>query len=322
MAIFQFIGGLALLVVGAEALVRGAGRLAAVAGLSPLVIGLTVVAFGTSAPELAVSVKASLSGQGAVSLGNVVGSNTFNVLAILGLSALITPLAVSSHLVRWDVPVMIAASLLATLLAWDGSIGRLDGLLLAILFATYTIVLLIAGKRMGGESNSEAPSDDLQAQQPAGASLIGSTFATLIGLALLVAGSRLLVDSAVVMATAAGVSEVVVGLTIVAAGTSLPEVVTSVVASLRGERDIAVGNVVGSNLFNLLGVLGVAGIVAPEGVPVTTSVLRFDFPVMLIAALVCLPIFWTQFTIDRWEGLLLLASYVLYVTYLVVTAVG
>ncbi|TWT33533.1 Inner membrane protein YrbG [Posidoniimonas corsicana] len=315
MVTLQFLGGLSLLIAGAELLVRGASRLAAAVGLSPLVIGLTVVAFGTSAPELAVSVKASVSGQADVALGNVVGSNTFNVLAILGVASLIAPLAVSSQLVRLDVPVMVVASVLAWWLASDGVISRADGLLLASLFAAYTVALLRIGKQ---ESLTLAQQDSDQAG--AGRMMLKAAAAAVIGLGMLVVGARLLVDAAVAMATAAGVSEVLIGLTIVAAGTSLPEVVTSVVASLRGERDIAVGNVVGSNLFNLLCVLGVAGMASPAGVPVAPAVLRFDLPVMTAAAALCLPIFFTRFTIDRWEGAVLLGLYVAYVGWLASSA--
>ncbi|TWU20331.1 calcium/sodium antiporter [Bythopirellula polymerisocia] len=316
MAIIGFIGGLVLLVLGAEALVRGASRLATAAGLSPLVVGLTVVAFGTSAPELAVSVKASLFGQADVALGNVVGSNIFNVFAILGLSAIITPLAVSSQLVRLDVPVMVGVSVLAWLLAYDGVVSRLDGSMLSLVFFGYTAFLLLAAKKPGtvGTQITEVKPDI-----PIG-SMSGAILMALVGLALLVLGSRLLVDAAVVFAKAAGVSEIVVSLTIVAAGTSLPEVVTSVVASLRGERDIAVGNVVGSNIFNLLCVLSIAGIVSPTGIHVSPEVLRFDFPVMILASVACLPIFITRHSIDRWEGALLLGLYVAYVSYLIVSA--
>ncbi|TWT65173.1 Inner membrane protein YrbG [Posidoniimonas polymericola] len=307
--ILGFLLGLGLLVFGAEALVRGASRLAAAIGMSSLAIGLTVVAFGTSAPELAVSLKASLAGQTDVSLGNVIGSNTFNVLAILGLAALITPLRVHSLLVRRDIPVMIGVSLLAWLLAADGVIGRADAAGLIVVFLGYSVWLF---------RSSAAPGDgDEPAAAGARGSLLAAGGAVAVGLAALVVGARLLVDAAVQMATAAGVDEVVIGLTIVAAGTSLPEVVTSVVASLRGERDIAVGNIVGSNLFNLLCVLGAAGLSAPEGVPAASAVLRFDFPVMVVAAVVCLPLAWTRGTIDRWEGALLLAGYLVYVGLLV-----
>lgn len=308
MTALLLVAGLVALVVGAEWLVRGASRLAFAAGVSPLVIGLTVVAFGTSAPELAVSVKSALSDQSGVALGNVIGSNTFNVLFILGVSALVAPLAVSAQLIRLDVPVMIVVSLLTIALACDGSLSRIDGLVLFSGVLIYTGFLYYQAKRAPKAVEEETT------QQ-------GGPWKSLLliacGLGLLVLGSRWLVDSAVAIATHFGVSELIVGLTIVAAGTSLPEVVTSVVASLRGERDIAVGNVVGSNIFNLLGVLGAAALVAPAGIEVAPPVLRFDLPVMTAVAISCLPIFFTGMTISRWEGALLLGFYVAYTVYLV-----
>jgi cation:H+ antiporter len=307
------LGGL-LLIGGAEILVRGASRLAARAGISPLVVGLTVVAFGTSSPELAVTVGASFSGQADVALGNVVGSNIFNVLLILGLSAAIAPLVVAQQLVRRDVPLMIASSVLVLILAIDGRIGRVDGILLFAGVAGYTVFLIRQSRR------ALAPTEYDEAfgvERPTATAWPVDIALILAGLGLLVVGSRWLVEGAVTAATALGVSELVIGLTIVAAGTSLPEVATSVLASVRGERDIAVGNVVGSNLFNLLAVLGLGSIVAPQGVPVAISALTFDIPVMIAAAVACLPIFFTGYTIARWEGWLFLAYYVAYTTYLI-----
>ncbi|WP_425398240.1 calcium/sodium antiporter [Aeoliella sp.] len=312
MTTLQLIAGLVALIVGAELLVRGASRLAGAMGVSSLVIGLTVVAFGTSAPELAVSIKATLDGQSGVALGNVIGSNTFNVLFILGLSATIAPLVVSSQLVRLDVPVMIGVSLLTIALAWDGTLGRLDGAILFSGILVYTGLLLYVSRK---QQQSETESTEAR---PHG--LLWSGVIAVVGFALLVVGSRLLVTSAVSIAEHFGVSNLVIGLTIVAAGTSLPEVVTSVVASLRGERDIAVGNVVGSNIFNLLCVLGATALIAPGGIPISPSVLTFDLPVMTAVAVACLPIFFTGMTISRWEGLLLLGYYVAYTTYLILAA--
>jgi cation:H+ antiporter len=310
------VAGLALLIGGAELLVRGASRLATLAGISPLVVGLTVVAYGTSAPELAVSVRSALAGQADLAVGNVVGSNIFNVLVILGLSAVITPLVVRRQLVRVDVPLMIGASVLLLLLASDGRIGRGDGLVLAGGAIVYTLLAL----RMG---RTAAASDGAAEEGPLrrGAAVVAGHLALVgAGLAMLVVGARWLVDAAVVVARAAGLSELIIGLTLVAAGTSLPEVATSVVAALRGERDIAVGNVVGSNLFNILTVLGATAIVAPAGVAVAAPALRFDLPVMLLVAVACLPIFFTGHRIDRWEGALFLGYYVAYVAFLVLDA--
>lgn len=308
------LAGLAALVVGAELLVRGASRIAARAGVSPLVIGLTVVAFGTSAPELAVSVGGALSGQSDVALGNVLGSNTFNVLFVLGASALVVPLVVSSQLVRLDVPVMIGVSAVTMLLAWDGKVSRLDGLLLIAGAVAYTVLLLRIAHRTGEEEATASAATD--------GSFARSAALAVAGLALLVLGARWMVQGAVTVAEMMGVSQLVIGLTVVAVGTSLPEVVTSLVAAFRGERDIAVGNVVGSNIFNLLCVLGATAAIAPDGVVVEAEVLRFDMPVMVAVAVVCLPIFFTGLEIARWEGALLLGYYLAYSSYVVLAATG
>lgn len=307
-----FILGLACLVVGAELLVRGASALAAARGISPLVVGLTVVAFGTSAPELAVSVQASLAGQSGVAVGNVVGSNIFNVLFILGCSALIAPLVVSQQLIRLDVPLMIGISLLTLGLAYDFLLSRADGVLLFCGMLAYT-----GGLIRWGSPNSEPGETESSAAQPRTATNIALV---VLGLALLILGSRWLVGSATVFAQQLGISDLVIGLTVVAAGTSLPELVTSIVASLRGERDIAVGNVVGSNIFNLLGVLGLSALVAPAGIAVPQSALTFDLPIMIAVAMACLPMFFTGGTISRGEGAVLLAYYAAYTGYLLMAA--
>lgn len=318
MVALLFVVGLVLLVVGAEVLVKGASRLALAFRISPLVVGLTVVAFGTSAPEMAVSAGAALSGQGDIALGNVLGSNIFNVLFILGLSALIAPLVVSRQLIRFDVPLMIAASVLVVLLSLDGQLGRFDGVLLIALIIGYTGYLVVSSRR----ENSVTTSDEQTPDAAAPASLPVNLLFVAGGLIMLVLGARWLVDGAVAMATSLGLSERVIALTIVAAGTSLPEVATSVIASIRGQRDIAVGNVVGSNLFNLLAVLGLAGVLSPAGVVVAEAVLRFDMLVMLVVAFACLPIFFTGMRINRWEGLLFLAYYVVYTAHLIMSATG
>lgn len=313
-----FILGLVLLIVGAEALVRGASKLAAAAGISPLVIGLTVVAYGTSSPEMAVSVQSAFAGQADIALGNVVGSNIFNVLFILGISALIVPLVVSRQLIKLDVPIMIGVSLLLMLLALDGNISRLDGALLFAGIAGYTVFLIRQSRK-----EKKLAQDEYEKEYGDGKSkghwLINIGLIVL-GLGLLVLGSRWLVNGAVAIAQSLGVSELIIGLTIIAAGTSLPEVATSIIASIRGERDIAVGNVVGSNIFNILSVLGLAALVSPSGVAVSTAALRFDIPVMLAVALACLPIFFTGNLIARWEGLLFLGYYIAYTLYLILAA--
>ncbi|MDQ4075388.1 MAG: calcium/sodium antiporter [Chloroflexota bacterium] len=315
------VAGLVLLVVGAEALVRGASRLAATVGVSPLVIGLTIVAFGTSSPEMAVSAQSALAGQGDMAVGNVVGSNIFNILFILGVSALVAPLIVAQRLVRLDVPLMIGVSLLLLLLAWDGTLGRMDGFLLFAGIIAYTLFSIYESRGESAQVQAEYAQEfgeDGAADQGLRAVVIQLAF-IIVGLGMLLLGSRWLLEGAVALARTLGVSELVIGLTIVAAGTSLPEVATSVLASLRGERDIAVGNVIGSNLFNILAVLGLAGLLAPDGVHVTVSALRVDIPVMIAVALASLPIFFTG-TITRGMGALFLTFYVAYTAYLILGA--
>ncbi|MHB9028189.1 MAG: calcium/sodium antiporter [Candidatus Latescibacterota bacterium] len=311
------IAGLALLIIGAEALVRGASRLAAAVGISPLVIGLTIVAFGTSSPEFAVSVKSALAGQADIALGNVVGSNIFNVLFILGISALITPLIVAQQLVKFDVPLMIAVSVVLLALGMDGQLGRGESVLLFLGLMGYTGFLIYGSRKESGEVKQEYRAEFAPSARITGLQWIMNIALVIIGLGLLILGSQWLVESAVSIARRIGVSELVIGLTIIAAGTSLPEVATSVIATLRGERDIAVGNVVGSNIFNIMGVLGCAGALAPAGIAVSPEALRFDMPVMIASAFACLPIFFTGNMIARWEGVLFLFYYAAYVVFLI-----
>ena len=322
MTLILFLAGLFLLIAGAEALVRGAVRVAASLHISPLVIGLTVVAMGTSSPELAVSVISAFEGHADISLGNVVGSNIFTVLFLLGLSARITPLGVAQQLVRLDVPLMIVVSVLVLLMGLDGRIGAVDGTLLVAGLAGYMVFLIYQSRRESREMREEY-AQEFGTDKDTGAGPWARDLALIFGgLAMLVLGSRWLVSGAVAIAEYFGVSPLVIGLTVIAAGTSLPEVATSVVASLRGERDIAVGNVVGSNIFNILCVLGLTATVAPRGVDVPVQALQFDIPVMIAVAVACLPIFFTGHLIARWEGAVLLGYYILYTTYLVLTAVG
>ncbi len=314
--------GLIVLVVGAEGLVRGASRLAAMAGIPALIIGLTIVAFGTSAPELAVSITSAINGQPNLTLGNVVGSNIFNVLFVLGISAAIAPLVVAQQLVRWDVPIMVAASFALLFFAFDGQVSRVEGGLFFAAFIAYTLFQVWQARR---EKNAVVKAEyDAEYAPPhvpnRSREIVRDVAFVLGGLLLLVLGARWLVNSAVEIAQSLGVSELIIGLTIVAAGTSLPEVATSVIASLRGERDIAVGNVVGSSIFNLLAVLGLAAFISPAGVAVAGEAQRFDIPVMTAVAVACLPIFFTGNVIARWEGFLFLGYYVAYTTYLVLVA--
>lgn len=322
MNLLIFAGGLILLVIGANVLVRGASRLALSFGISPLVVGLTIVAFGTSAPEVAVSVGAVLDGRTDLAIGNVVGSNIFNVLFILGLSALIAPLVVNIQLIRQEVPIMIGASLLLLALGLDGRLSFLDGGMLFALLLAYTVFLVVQSRRETQAARDEYAGEVRPAEAgawddrlPVQLLMIGA------GLAALVYGSEYVVQASVNFARAMGVSDLVIGLTIVAAGTSMPEVATSLTAALKGERDISVGNVVGSNTFNILGCVGLSGLVSGDlGLTLAPSLLAFDIWVMLAVALACLPVFITGRSIARWEGGVFLAYYVAYAAYLILAA--
>lgn len=309
-----FLTGLVFLIIGAELLVRGASRIAAGLGISPLIIGLTVVAFGTSSPELAVSIKSSLSEQSAIAIGNVVGSNVFNILFILGISALIIPLKVTQQLIRFDVPLMIGLSGAVYLFAVNQQISRLEGLFLIAGLIGY-LAFLFYQNRSNNSENKEAAKSTSESPRW----ILNSVF-VIGGLILLVAGSRWLVNGAVTLAQSMGISELVTGLTIIAAGTSLPEVVTSIIAAIRGERDIAVGNVVGSNILNILAVLGISSVISTVGINVSETLLHFDIPIMIAVALAALPIFFTGGTISRWEGALLTGYYIAYTAFLIFSA--
>lgn len=321
MTLLLIAGGLTILVIGAEALVRGASRLAAALGISPLVIGLTIVAFGTSSPELAVSLQSALNGQPDLAIGNVVGSNILNVLLILGLSALITPLLVAQQLVRLDVPIMIGASILLWVLALNGAVSQGEGVALFAMMLAYVGFLIWQSRR---EHNAAVKAEyDQEYTSPEPQNIRQNLFNGMLviaGLGLLIWGSRLFVQGASDLARAFGLSELVIGLTIVALGTSLPEVAASLMAAFKGERDIAVGNVVGSNIFNLLSVLALTALIAPSGVPVSAGALNLDIPFMVAVAIACLPIFLTGHTIARWEGAVFLGYYVTYTTYLLLDA--
>lgn len=297
-------------------LVRGASRLASSFGLSPIVVGLTVVAWGTSSPELAVTVRASLAGQGDLSLGNVVGSNICNTLLITGLCSVAMPLAVSRRVRKWDARVMIFASLLIVGLALDGNLSRLDGIVLVTAAVTYTVVTILIS-RGPVEAEVEKSSKYVFVSPK-----IDNILSILAGLIMLIAGAQWIVDGAVSLATSLGVSELVVGLTVVAIGTSLPEIAASFVASVRGHREIAVGNVVGSNIYNILLVLGTAALLTRGGIAVSDSALRVDMPIMLGAALICVPVFYSSGGVTRWEGVLFLGHYAAYTVFLILKSQG
>ncbi|MFI6574156.1 calcium/sodium antiporter [Nocardiopsis sp. NPDC050513] len=328
LVVLALVAGFVLLVAGGETLVRGAGSLARTLGMSSLVVGLTVVSFTTSAPELAVSTDAALSGYPGLAVGNVVGSNIANILLVLGTSALFVPLAAHSQVVRADIPVMAALSVVVLLMALDGNLGRFEGAALFVILVVYVTVTVLVSRRraaLGSGSvrvNAGPGADGPVRDTPRTRPVLVDVVLVVLGTALLVAGARLLVYGASAIATTLGVSDLLIGLTVVAVGTSLPELVTCVVAVVRGERDMAVGNIVGSNVFNIGAVLGLTAIVSPGGIAIAPSALRFDLPIMAAVALVLLPIALTRLEVARWEGALLVGFYVAYIAYLVVEATG
>ncbi|MBE2214655.1 MAG: calcium/sodium antiporter [Opitutaceae bacterium] len=305
------LAGLALLTIGGEGLVRGSSRLARRFGITPLVVGLTIVAFGTSSPELFVSVGAALSGRGDIAVGNVVGSNIGNIGCILAVCALIFPLRVSTQILRVDMPVALLAALVAAVVLSDGRLGTGEAVLLLAGLVAYTTLTVRAARR----EQTLSVREEYAASVPAPAGSIGVEIAFVAGgLLALMLGARLMVDGAVAIARAAGVSDAVIGLTIVAIGTSLPEFSASLVAAFRRQPDIAVGNIVGSNIFNILGILGAAGAVEPLRAYDLRAV---DLGVMVSFTLLLLPFMKTGFRLQRWEGALLLAGYVAYIVHLV-----
>lgn len=321
---FLIVAGLCVLLAGGEALVRGASGLAATFRISPLVIGLTVVAFGTSAPELAVVLQSSFAGETDLAVGNVVGSCIFNVLFVLGLAAMVLPLVVSARLVRLEVPLMIASSVAVLLFGLDGELGRLDGLVLFGALIAYMGWTVWQSRKESAEFKGKlegaVETRAGVARRRAAWHVAVQVGLVLLGLVLLVVGSKWLINGSVKIAQALKVSELMIGLTILAVGTSLPEIVTSVLATVRGQPEIAVGNVVGSNILNILAVLGLSSIVAPHGIDVSRDALALDIPVMIAVAVACLPIFFTNYRIDRWEGYLFFAYYLAYTTYLILHA--
>ncbi|MBL8101997.1 MAG: calcium/sodium antiporter [Anaerolineales bacterium] len=318
--ILHFVAGLVILILGADLLVRGASRLAAAFGVSPLVIGLTIVAIGTASPEIAVSLQAAANGQGDLTLGNVLGSNIFNILFILGVTAIVAPIVIAEQLIRKDAPIMLGISLITLVLALDGNLSLVDGTILILLLIAYMVFALKQSRSEGREVQKEYAEEYAPKETRTTKNTIVNAVFILIGLGLLVFGSNWLVESSVQIAKILGVSELIIGLTIVAVGTSLPEVATSVIAAIKGESDIAVGNAVGSNIFNLLGVLGIGALVSPDGISVAARVLQFDLPVMVFVALVTMPIFYIDSRISRLEGGLLLSYYVTYVIFVIMRA--
>jgi len=317
----MLIGGGVLLVVGAEGLVRGASRLAASMGIPPIIIGLTVVALGTSSPELAVGISSSLGGNADIAMGNVVGSNIFNVLFILGVTAIISPLVVHERIIFFEVPLMIFVSLLLLVFSIGGNLNRIEGIILIVGLIAYMLFLIRQSRRENAAVTAEYAAEFSEADKTP-STIARDVIFVLVGLGLLVTGSELFVGGATEIAEALGVSQLVIGLTIVAIGTSLPEVATSILASLKGERDIAVGNVVGSNIFNILAVLGISSAVSGSGIAAADVAVRFDIPIMTGVAVITAPIIFSRREVSRWEGVLFVGYYFAYTAYLILDASG
>lgn len=306
--ILYMAGGLIMLFIGAEGLVRGSSNLAIKMGITPLVVGLTVVAFGTSAPELVVSLKAAMLGSSSISLGNVIGSNIANIALILGVAALIRPLNVHANVIKRDIPIVVGISVLVVLFLIDGELGLIDGLVFVVGLIIYIVVNIMLALR---EKNPEVDlefKEGLKSKMGAPISVV----LIIIGLGLLILGANLFVQSAIAIAKIFNISDAIIGLTIVAIGTSLPELITSIVASLKKEADIAIGNVVGSNVFNILGILGITAII----IPISSGGISYvDLGVMVFCAVILLPLSKTGFTITRLEGAVLFIGYAGYIYY-------
>ena len=317
LSLLYLAAGAALLYFGGEALVKGAVALALRVGLTPLAVGLTVVAFGTSAPELAVSLDAALQNLGDVALGNVVGSNIGNIGLILGLTALVCPIAVHRQVLRFDLPVLVIVSVLVVLTALDRSLGRVEGVLLTLALLVYLAVVLQLSRRESAVL--EAAAEELHTEQseelptPAKGGIAIQLVLIVAGVAMLVGGGRVFVTGAVQIAGALHISQAVIALTVVALGTSLPELAACLIAAARGHADIAIGNVVGSNLFNLLCILGITATVRPVTFP---EIAMTDLGVMLAMTFLLVPLLWTRRTLSRIEGGVLLAGYLAYVAWL------
>lgn len=320
-----FFVGLTALIVGAEVMVRGSTAVAARLGISPIVIGLTVVSIGTSMPELAVGVVAATEGSGALAVGNIAGTNVVNQLLILGLSALILPLVMELRTLRFELPVMAGAAVLMWALAADGTLSRLDGVVLVVGAVGYTVAVIriarresraVLGEFVEAYAVDGPGSGSGAAAPPAGKRSVMHVAMMLGGIAVVVVGADWLVTGSVGMARGFGVSDALIGLTVVAIGTSAPELVTTVVSTLRGERDVAVGNLLGSSIYNILLILGITCLVPTHGLLLPDNLVRIDIPIMVAVALVCVPIFVTGRRVSRLEGGAMVVAYVGYLAYL------
>lgn len=312
-------GGLSLLVIGAEILVRGGSALAARLRISPLVVGLTIVALGTSAPELAIGIEAALQGNGSLAVGNIAGTNCVNILLILGLSAAMKPLPLGLQTLRFELPAIVGASIVKAVMAADGLLSRRDGAVLVSLGLLFTAGIIRAARK-----ESIATRDEFALEYGGGGSdwrgALTEAAQLVAGIAVVVLGADWLVDGAVDLARIWSVSDAFVGLTIVAIGTSAPELVTTIVSTIRNQRDIAIGNLIGSSVYNILVILGITCLVPANGIPVSDVLMWVDIPIMVGVALACIPVFVTHRMVSRFEGVCFVTAYFVYLSFLVVTS--
>lgn len=321
-ALATFTGGLIMLLVAGHAVVRAASALGARLGLQPLTVGLTIVAAGTSAPELAVVGGAVAAEDTELAVGSIIGSNIANVLLVLGLVACLGTIHVTSRVVRTDIPVMIGASALFLFAALDGSISRGDGVLFLAVLALFIRWTIGAARPEDESGNRSAPGNQRRERRSTRTPIWRIACELALGITGLTIAARFVVRGAESIAAALGVPELVIGLTIVALGTSAPEIATALIAAARGRRDLAVGSAIGSNIFNILLVLGAIGAVAPDGIALSDDALRLDLPILLASAVACLPIIAWDHKLDRWEGAMFVAYYVAYLAFLVLDSTG
>ena len=314
--------GLATLVAGSELLVRQGTKLVILAGIPPIVIGLTVVAVGTSAPELAIGIEAALLGKGSLAVGNVAGTNILNILLILGLSAWLLPMPIDMRVLRHDLPAMVVAATILVVMAADGVLTRFEGMVLVLGAIAYTIGTILSTRRerprVKAEFEREFAEETAAARVRDMSGIVVSFLLLAVSIAVVVKGADWLVYGASDLARSLGVSDAFIGLTVVAIGTSSPELVTMIVATLRGERDIAIGNVIGSSTYKILAILGTTALVPGNGIAVEPDLIRIDIPISALAALACIPIFLTSRRVTRIEGALFVCAYLAYLTYLVI----
>lgn len=324
-----FIAGLITLLIGAEMVLRGASKFAVIMGVKPLIIGLTIVSIGTSAPELAVGIAASLQGSGSLAVANIAGTNLVNILFILGLSALIQPLQLQLQTLRLDLPMIVVAAILMTVLAWDGTLSRLDGVLMLGVAVLYTLAVVRFSKNesqavaeqfedmCGIDAEETCNIDTATSKQRIMNTKMKYALILAIGIVITVIGANWLVDGATGIARSLNVSEVIIGLTIVAIGTSSPELVTTIISTIRNDRDVAVGNLLGSSIYNILVILSLTCMVSPGGLPVERQLLWLDIPLMLGVALICVPVFLSGNRISRVEGGIGVAIYIIYLFWII-----